>query len=150
MTDTKNDDFNIADADRHQLKFHAKEKYDLTLSMSMTEDTMRDRIVEHCKKQGIDEPVATLAKKGSVKNRDDWLTVNVAKQDKKGGAEPAFVGFQGTGYTIPRGINISVPPGVVEVLKNAMQEIVTQDPDTGELHSEEVLTYPFQLVSGGN
>lgn len=146
MTDLT--DFNLATADKHQLKFYAKEKLGLSLSLSMTETTMRERIQKHCADNDMDAPVAKVASKGN--KHASYVTINVAKSDKKGGAEPAFVGVQGVGYAIPRGINVDVPKAVVEVLKNAVQEIITQDPDTGEMHSEEVLTYPFQIVSGGN
>ena len=144
-------EFNLATADKHQLKFHAKNELDppLNLSMSMTETTMRERIQKHCKDNGMDAPVAQVdGSRG--KKHDKYITINVAKQDKKGGAEPAFVGVQGVGYTIPRGIDVAVPASVVEVLKNAKQDIVTQDPETGEIHKEPIMTYPFQIVSGGN
>ena len=115
----------------------------------MTETTMRERIQKHCVENDIEAPVARVDGKQGKKN-GKYITINVAKQDKKGGAEPAFVGIQGVGYTIPRGIDVAVPASVVEVLKNAKQDIVTQDPESGEIHKEEVLTYPFQIVAGGN
>lgn len=145
---TTDTNFNLATADKHQLKFYAKNELGLSLSMSMTETTMRERIQKHCSDKDIDGPVAKVEAKGSKKQK--YVTINIAKQDKKGGAEPAFVGVQGVGYTIPRGINVSVPSSVVEVLKNAVQEIVTQDEETGEIHKEPVMTYPFQLMAGGN
>lgn len=142
-------EFNLATADKHQLKFYAKNELDLNLSLSMTETTMREKIQKHCAENDIKAPVAQVdGARG--KKHGKYITVNIAKQDKKGGAEPAFVGVQGVGYTIPRGIDVAVPAAVVEVLKNAMQEIVTQDPETGEIDKEEILTYPFQIVSGGN
>jgi len=148
MTDQQ-EDFNLAIADKHQLKFYAKNTLGLALSLSMTEGTMRERIQEHCAKNDIDQPVAKVQGTRGKKH-DKYITINVAKSDKKNGSEPAFVGVQGVGYTIPRGINVAVPASVVEVLKNAMQEIVTQDPDDGQIYKEEVMTYPFQVVSGGN
>jgi len=142
-------EFNLATADKHQLKFYAKSELGLNLTLAMTETTMRERIQKHCVENDMDAPVARVDGKQG-KSDGKYITINVAKQDKKGGAEPAFVGVQGVGYTIPRGINVAVPAAVVEVLKNAMQEIVTQDPETGEIDREEILTYPFQIVSGGN
>jgi len=143
------DDFNLATADKHQLKFYGKNELGINLSLAMTETTMREKIQKHCVENDIDAPVAQVdGSRG--KKHDKYITINVAKQDKKGGAEPAFVGIQGVGYTIPRGINVDVPASVVEVLKNAKQDIVTQDSETGEIHKEEILTYPFQIVSGGN
>jgi len=142
-------EFNLATADKHQLKFYAKSELGLNLTLAMTETTMRERIQKHCVENDMDAPVARVDGKQG-KSDGKYITINVAKQDKKGGAEPAFVGIQGVGYTIPRGINVDVPASVVEVLKNAKQDIVTQDPETGELYHEEILTYPFQVVAGGN
>ena len=147
MSDTK--DFNLATADKHQLKFYAKNNLEpsLNLTLNMSDTTMRERIQDHCIKNDIEGPTAKVESKGATNVK--YITINVAKQDKKGGAEPAFVGVQGKGYTIPRGINVAVPAPVVEVLKNAMQEIVTQDPESGEIHKEPVQTYPFQIVANG-
>ena len=145
------DTFNLATADKHQMKFHAKNELNppLNLTMNMTETTMREKIQNHCVKNDIEAPVSRVDGKQGESNAK-YITINIAKQDKKGGSEPAGVGVQGVWYTIPKGIDIAVPPCVVEVLKNAMQEIVTQDPETGEIEKEEILTYPFQIVSGGN
>jgi len=138
-------DFNLATADKYQLKFHAKEKYGLALSLSMGEDTMRDHIIKHCAKNDIEAPVGEVSGKKTAGVK--YVTINIAKTEKKDGSVPVFVGVQGVGYTIPRGINIKVPPSVVEVLKNAMQDIVTQDVDTGEILHEDVLAYPFQVIA---
>jgi len=145
-----NDEFNLATADKHELKYYAKEELGLSLPLTMNEDTMREKIQAHCKANGITGPVAKIeTRKTDKKGKVKYITINVAKQDKKGGAEPAFVGVQGVGYAIPRGINVDVPESVVEVLKNAKQDIVTQDTETGEIHKEEVMTYPFQIVANG-
>lgn len=139
-------EINLATADRHQMKFYAKE-IGLNLSMAMGEDTMRERIVQYCKQKDLQAPVAEIAVAGTTKDqRASWPIVNIPKQDKKGGEEPAFVGFQGKGYLIPRAIDCRVPPGVIEILRNAKQDIVTQDPDSGELYHNEVYTYPFQVT----
>ncbi len=37
---------------------------------------------------------------------------------------------------------------IVEVLNHAIQDIVTQDPDSGEIYHEDVPSYPFQIVRG--
>jgi len=141
-------DFNLATADKHQLKFHAMEEYGLTLTLSMGEATMRDRIIAHCAKNEIEAPVGEI--EGKKIKGVEYVTINIAKSDKKDGAIPVFVGVQGVAYTVPRGINIKVPPGVVEVLRNAIQDIVTQDPETGAMLHEDVLSYPFQIIHDPN
>lgn len=139
-----NDDFNLATANAHELKYYAG-TIGLKLSLSMTENTMRERIQAYCDENGLEAPTASVARHHKHKNQKR-LTINIAKQDKPGGGEPVFVGVQGVGYTIPRGINVEVPAPVVEVLKNAVQSKVYQDED-GNLHSEDVLTYPYQIVA---
>jgi len=138
-------EFNLATADKHQLKFYAKETLGLALSMNMNESTMRELIQKHCDEKDIEPPIAELgstpANEGEKK-----VTINIAKQDKPGGSDPVFVGVQGVGVTIPRGINIKVPERFVHALENAVQDIVTQNED-GEIIKEPVLTYPFQKVA---
>ena len=146
---TDTNEFNLATAGKHELKFYAKNELGINLSLAMTETTMRERIQDHCIKNDLEKPVARIdGSRGKKKGK--YITINIAKTDKKGGAEPAFVGVQGVGYTIPRGINVDVPASVVEVLKNAVQDIVTQDSESGEIHKEPVQAYPYQIVSGGN
>ncbi len=139
-------DFNLAIADKHQLKYYGLNELGISLSLTMSESTMRQRIVDHCAKNDIEQPSAVIPG-GSTEDKKSYVKINIAKQDKPGGSEPAFVGVQGVGYSIPRGLNIDVPKSVVEVLKNAKQDIVTQDPEDGEIMHEEVLTFPFQIVS---
>jgi hypothetical protein len=139
------DNFNLATASKHELKFYAKEKLELTLSMSMGEETMREKIHEHCVKNDLEQPKAVVEGKGKAK-KGKRCTINIAKQDKPGGSDPVFVGVQGVGYTIPRGINIEVPVAVEHVLGNAITDVVTQDPDDGALLHDYVPTYPYNLV----
>jgi len=139
-------EFNLAVADKHQLKFYAKETLGLALSMNMNESTMRELIQKHCDEKDIEPPVAELGSTPANEG-EKRVTINIAKQDKPGGSDPVFVGVQGVGVTIPRGINIKVPARYAHALENAVQDIVTQDPETGEIVKEHVLTYPFQKVA---
>lgn len=148
MNDTTN--FNLATADKHQLKYWANEQYGLTLSLAMGEATMRDHIVAHCAKNDIEAPVGEMIVKDTG-DKKKYVTINIAKtQDKKDRNEPVFLGHQGIAYTVPRGIDIKVPYFLVEVLKNAIQDIVTQDPDTGAMLHEDLLSYPFQIIHDPN
>lgn len=142
-----NPDFNMATADQHELRFYAK-SIGLELHHSLGVEKMRERILKHVEDQGLEAPVAEIninAAEQSWKFRK--ITINIAKTKEKGGAEPAFVGFQGKGYAIPRGINVDVPAPIVHILQNAMQDIVTQDPETGEIYHEDVLTYSFNIIA---
>ncbi len=139
------DNFNLAIADRHQLKFYAKEKLNLTLSLSMKEITMRQKIQDFCTEHDLEAPKAQIAGKGSLRN-SEYATINVAKSAEKDGGAPFFVGVQGRGYMIPRGIDVDVPVPVLGVLENAVLDVVTQDEDTAEIMHEDVLQYPFNVI----
>lgn len=49
------------------------------------------------------------------------LTVHQGEGDM--GKQPLFVGLNGTGFNIPRGIPVSVPVEVIEILDNAMMTV---------------------------
>lgn len=137
------DNFNIATAEKPQLKYFAMEKYGLGLSMSMSETTMREKIQEHCIQNDLPMPISELGT-DNVKLKADMVyhIINIPKSEKAGGEEPVFVGWNGKGFTIPRGVDVKVPKPVVEILKNAKQDLITQDED-GIIHHNDVPTYPF-------
>jgi len=141
-------DINLATATKAELKAWAINNIDLQLSLNMNEDTMCQKIKDKCSELKIDPPSSKVAVKGgAAKSKNTkYITINIAKQDKPGGSEPVPVGVQGVLYTIPRGIDVDVPASVVEVLKNAIQDIVTQDQDTAEIMHEDVLSYPYQVI----
>ena len=143
-------DFNIATADRDALKAYAKNNYDLSLTLNMNEDTMREKILSHCRKNNLELPTyEILGKQDTADKRAGkkvrTLTVNIPKSEKPGGNEPVFIGFQGVGYLVPRGMNVVVSPGIVEILNNAITDNVTQDED-GEMVHNETPTYPFSVT----
>jgi hypothetical protein len=139
-----------------QLKAFARDNLGITLQANMLPENMIQKIRDTCGEKGVNEPffeqtavpgieqtdAADLPKAGTVR-------IVIAKTDKKDGAEPAFVGFQGIGYTIPRAVECDVPRGVVGILGDAKQDIITQDEDTNELLSETVQTYPFEIRATG-
>jgi hypothetical protein len=75
-----------------------------------------------------------------AKSTTKMVTINIArsKEDK----QPVPVGLNGKVYRMKRGEDVTVPAGVVDILRNAIQ--VFRDPDTGEDH--EVEAYPFHEV----
>ncbi|RLD03431.1 MAG: hypothetical protein DRI65_12885 [Chloroflexota bacterium] len=144
-------EFNIMTDDKSLIKAHAINTYDLRLSMNMSVATMREKIVEYCIKNNLEVPVLEVHSKQDKadlrnKKKVKLITINVQKSDKPGGREPAVVGVQCVLYTIPRGININVSPSIVEALKNAITDNVTQDPDDGEILHDEVPTYAFSVL----
>ncbi len=144
-----NENFNLATANKHELKKFAKDSYGLSLTMNMAEDTMRQHIQIYCQDNNLDLPNSEIgnAEKVGTKQAAKKVTINIATSEGKNGAEPIFLGVQGVGYTLPRGINIKVSPAIVEVLRNAEKDVITQDVDSGDLLHNPVLTYPFSVVA---
>ena len=141
MIDKK--EFNLATADKHQLKYFGKE-LGLDLTLAMSEGTMREKIEKFHIQNDMDLPVSELEIAPALKSTVMY-TINIPKSPLPNGDEPVFVGVQGVGYTIPRGINIKVNEGIVEVLRNAIQDTVTQSED-GQIHHNESILYPFSIV----
>ena len=134
-------DFNLATADKHQMKFYAK-SLGLDLSLSMSETTMRERIEKFLIENDLDAPKSEVA---GIKAGDKRFDIMIPKSAAHDGSEPVFVGVQGIGYTIPRAVKVTVPESVVEVLRNAVQDIVSQDED-GVIHHDYVPAYAFQII----
>ena len=139
-------DFDLATANGPQMKTWAANNIDLVLALSWKEDTMREKIIARCKELNIDAPVAAIqTKQDKHRKVKETILINIPKSEKSGGNEPVFVGVQGTGYLIPRGIDVEVSPSIVEVLKNAITDNVTQDSE-GELQHDEVPTCAFSIL----
>lgn len=140
-----------------QLKSFARDNLGVTIPSNMLPENMIQKIRDACGEKGVQEPFFEQTTVSGVEQTDTsnlpkagYVRIIIAKQDNKnGGTEPAFIGFQGTGYTVPRGIECDVPRGVVNILGNAKQDIITQDEDTNELLSETIQTYPFEVRSSG-
>ena len=138
-------DINLATATKAELKAYAINTLDLNLPMTMGEDTMRQKILIRCSELQIDPPKSELVSNKGRAHKGKKIIINIGRVGGKGANHPVPVAVQGVLYTIPRGIDIAVSPAIVEVLKNAVQDIVTQDPESGEVFHEDVLTYPFQI-----
>lgn len=142
-------DFNFANATQTELKAYAINELDLPLSMNMNVDTMRERITAKCKELNIEAPIMEVkSKRGHITSMQKRFIINIPKSEKPGGSEPVPVAPQGVLYTIPRGVDVAVNEAIVEALRNAVQDIVTQEGtgDEGELYHEDVPTFPFQIV----
>lgn len=144
-------------ADKAEMREFAREVLGITMTGNLSEDKIRERIRNTCIERGIDIPVSgadaaareeSQQRTRSRAEREGWPTIMIPDQDKPGGNEPVFVGANGKGYTIPRNVDVQVPHAVVEILKNARQEIVTQR-DDGSLDVRKVLTYPYQVIDPG-
>ena len=139
-------DFDLGTANGPQMKAWAANNIDLKLVLTMKEETMREKIYAKCQELNIEPPVKAIQTSQDKRRKiKETVLINIPKSERQGGLEPVFVGVQGTGYLIPRGMDVEVSPSIVEVLKNAITDNVTQD-EEGELQHDEVPTYPFSII----
>lgn len=85
-------------------------------------------------------------------NLSDRVKIRITKTDDNRGSEDVFVGVNGAGFLIKRGVAVDVPRAVVEVLRNAvtkkLQEIVNDNGDhTGAFEYIDVQSHPFEVIS---
>ncbi|MDC7704038.1 hypothetical protein [Vogesella indigofera] len=78
--------------------------------------------------------------KASKAAKPRTFIINIAKE--KGNAGDVFIGANGVGYQVKRGVNVEVPEVVVNILRDAIS--LEYDPDTME--PREVPSYPFSIV----
>ena len=140
---------NLATSTVDELRAYAANELNLTISKTITtQDTIVKKILEQCAKLNIDPPESSIGdakvidKATGEKEKRLILLIPATKEDKY----PAFVGVQGVGWLIPRNVEVVVPARVVEVLKNAKQDIFTQNPETREMLKSTVPTYAYSIL----
>ena len=122
---------NLNDLSLKELKEQAK-ILGIDLKGAASTDTIRERIYSVLG-QPTEKKVEAKVKKG-------WVNIVVAESETD--KQPVFVGVMGNSYRIRRGETVSVPPHVVQALKEAIQRIPQKD---GTIR--EIPTYPFQIVA---
>lgn len=59
-----------------------------------------------------------------------------------------FLGLNGRGYLLKPGVPCPVPPGILEVLNNAVEKMAVVDPQTRQITGHrDRLRYPYRVVS---
>lgn len=133
-----------------ELRVWAREELGLNLRHNALLATMQSQIAEHMNGQSTEptEPQLTSSPNGStrpsepVKDRKDgwpWILIPKDKEDK----QPVYVGLNGRGYAIPRGVKLQVPPGVEKILAEA----VRTDFEGESMEAQDTLTYTYQKFS---
>jgi len=84
-------------------------------------------------------PVAPIKNMTTAQDKKT-VVINIPKTERE--HRPVAVGLNGTMYTVPRGVDVRVPVGVVNVLRDAVETRV--DPETMERRP--VPSYPFNIV----
>lgn len=58
-----------------------------------------------------------------------------------------FVGLNGRGYLIKPGVTVPVPPGVLEILNNAVEKMAVIDPQTRQVIGyRDRMRYPYRVI----
>ena len=80
-------------------------------------------------------------------SKDRMICVIVQKQQGKGGDRPAFVSVNGMGILIPRGKPCVIPERYIGAMNDAVQTVVEQDPETGELNEYDSPSITYQVLA---
>lgn len=91
----------------------------------------------------------TAAKAVKGANHDAALTgktrvVTVHPTNDEAGSDAVFLSLNGYAYQIPRGVPVEVPDEVVQILKNAKQELMSFGKG-GEVITRETQRFPFSV-----
>jgi hypothetical protein len=78
---------------------------------------------------------------------DEKIKVLVHRGEGAQGKKPIEVGVNGKVMLIPRGEECDIPRKYFEVIKNAVQEIITQDTETGDRETHKAPLYPYSVIS---
>jgi len=85
-------------------------------------------------------------------NMSDRVKIRITKTEDSRGSDDVFVGCNGVGFLIKRGVAVDVPRAVAEGLRNAVTkklvEVVNDNGDhTGAFEYIDVQSYPFEVLS---
>lgn len=148
-------EFNIVTADVGQMRTWAKNNIDVNIPAKTDRATAVEMIVNACNALQIPVPTGSIItrQEKQMGKTDNTVLIKIPKTKDPGGKEPVFVGFQGTGYLIPRDVECRISQGVAQVLNNAITDHVSQDidpktGDMGEMRHDESPTYAFQILEG--
>lgn len=74
--------------------------------------------------KAVEQPAAKVLRGAADPDLSgERVELTIHQDSGENGREPVFVGLNGTGYQIPRGIAVNVPVEVLEVLDNATMTV---------------------------
>jgi hypothetical protein len=95
---------------------------------------------------------AKQAKKEGVSSEQimadkERITIIIEEQDGDENQGDVFVGLNGRSFLIQRGVPVSVPIGVLDILKNSIQTKLLQDIETREKRYKDVPRFNIRIVN---
>jgi hypothetical protein len=73
------------------------------------------------------------------------LTIN--QDSGENGREPVFVGLNGVGFQIPRGVPVNVPVELLEILDNAVQTVYESNGNTAQAREVKRYSYNTRAIA---
>lgn len=92
--------------------------------------------------------VDTNNKDAATKKKDvpNKVTIEIYKNPLDKSDQPVYLAVNGVNVLVKRGVPVDIEMKYLEVLRNAVETISDQDPNTGEIHRRNVHSYPFSIV----
>lgn len=82
------------------------------------------------------------------RKKEALYTVYIAEQDNQDDRQQQFVSVNGKPYLIKRGVDVkNVPQGIVNVLQEAIQTIISKDED-GNDQVRNIPRFNFRIIDG--
>lgn len=146
----------LKSAKKEEIISHIREVMGLVPPDGATKDELFAFIVENGGEVGAGSDETESKGAGvdaaSGVNLRDRVDIKIQKTSEAGGAEDVFVGVNGAGFLIKRGVKANVPMAVVHVLRVAVTKKLVEKLDdkgdaTGAFEYQDVQTYPFEIVN---
>lgn len=96
----------------------------------------------------LDADVTPKKPRAKSAPHDELVTINVHPDGSKGAERAIFVGVNGVGYRIKRGVDVQVPRAVMLVLQESVKTVfeqVTKEDGSVAMEPRDVPTYPFSV-----
>lgn len=85
------------------------------------------------------------ALRGTSASHDPKVKITIAEVEGAGGKRPVYSGVNGVSFLVPRGRPVDIPFRYYEALLKAVKTLHEQDPDTDEIISTDVPSYPLSV-----
>jgi len=133
----------VMSASKDELIDYARNELGMNPRAGTPIDSLREAIA---KEQGIELPKKARADAPPKADSKKMVMINIHPVAGKTGRQDVFVSVNDKDYLIKRGVNVRVPPEVVEVLNHAVEDAYEYDEVAKDMVRRETLSYPFTIV----